>query len=987
MAKIQQATESTRRTRVNFYRFSVVYSTFFVIKLAATPLLAYLTEPTPWSLPRQSFGDWDSFEAFNNGTYAILEQGYKLHGVDKNKTTFHDSTSNMFFVRFELELPPTAWYVYIVVMTFSTIYNTLTGAMLYECMARSDLFFCQHFLYFGFPLDDTCVWLEPLTSPNVYAVHYGKVIWESITWSWLKFIFRSLLTTYILIVLKKRYYSQYKSLFADLAAIGVDSKFTQYQVILGDPTCLILSDPFVTFVMLVDVWLGGAYSGISTVRVSQLKDLMAFALGCFYSSRYVWIGFFAMKMLSILVKRFGWEANFMPVDPAGQTPIMVIFQFTWSIFLPASQQTEAVDAAAGILTGNLIMASCPILFSWTLAQLKSHDSGISKAKSKLSFIFSPCKRFRRTRKHEPVAISPIQTHLRKKKTNTSTINPFGQRSFNDIKLLVLFAFILRRLPKSVQQVGGSLHELYEERPQHRNMALFSHRAADCFVLCYTCDGKIQLQLRLSLLAYFDQRHLDPASCIPTCTSQHTTSYATLNARKCDTYEPTTTISNLTHLIQNVISVLARTASIAAVGMTLAKIHLTIMAKTHHALRQPSLSRVHFYRSSIIYSTFFVLKLLTTPMLAYLTEPLPWALPQQSLGNWHSFEEFNNGTYAHLKLLHSQRLSQENLTTFYDSATNTFFLQFEMTLPSSVPEDEYLSFLVRFPGAIMYGNGIRDYIYTFLGQNTSERTAREEIFHCQHFLYFHAPLDDTCVWFVPSPVVPNVYVVHYGKVIWESISWSSFKFSFRALLTFYILFALQKRYYSNFKSLMSDLATFGVISKFDHYQIILGDPTCLILSDPYVTFVMYLDIWLGGAYSGISVVRVTQYDNLVAFGLGCFYLSRYVWIAFFAMKMLSKLVKRYGWEAKFMPVDPRFMSLAATVYAGPIFSIAGQTPIMVVFHIMWSIFIPSSLDNEAVDAVAGIVAGNILMASFPISISWMLGQLKRESSVYLIMNIN
>ncbi|KAG9407747.1 hypothetical protein AC1031_020989 [Aphanomyces cochlioides] len=298
MVKIQQATESTRRTPVSFYRVSVIYSTFFVIKLAATPLLAYLTEPTPWSLPQQSFGDWESFESFNNGTYAILEQGYKQHGVNENKTTFYDSTYNMFFVRFELELPPS-----IPANDKLSYLIKLPGAMLYgkgicdfvynfigqnaaERIARSDLFFCQHFLYFGFPLDDTCVWLEPLTSPNVYVVHYGKVIWESITWSWLKFIFRSLLTTYILIVLKKRYYSQYKSLFAHLATIGVDSKFIQYEVILGDPTCLILSDPFVTFVMLVDVWLGGAYSSISTVRVSQLKDLMAFALGCFYSSRY-----------------------------------------------------------------------------------------------------------------------------------------------------------------------------------------------------------------------------------------------------------------------------------------------------------------------------------------------------------------------------------------------------------------------------------------------------------------------------------------------------------------------------------------------------------------------------------------------------------------------------------------------------------------------------------------------------------------------------
>ncbi|CAK4144078.1 unnamed protein product, partial [Aphanomyces euteiches] len=99
-----------------------------------------------------------------------------------------------------------------------------------------------------FPLDDTCIWIVPLSDANSYAVYYGKVIWENITWCWFKLVFRCLLTI----------------LVDNLLAVGLNVKFCRYEIIIGDPTCLILSDPFVTVVMLIDVWLGGAYIGLST---------------------------------------------------------------------------------------------------------------------------------------------------------------------------------------------------------------------------------------------------------------------------------------------------------------------------------------------------------------------------------------------------------------------------------------------------------------------------------------------------------------------------------------------------------------------------------------------------------------------------------------------------------------------------------------------------------------------------------------------------
>ncbi|CAK4144082.1 unnamed protein product, partial [Aphanomyces euteiches] len=109
MPKVRHAPDSAndaKLARVKFNLFSIVYSTFFVIKLATTPLLAYFTEPLPWSVPQQSFGVWDSFEAFNNGTYYHLSQIYNERLVNANRTTLLDSDTNIFFVRFKMMLPP-----------------------------------------------------------------------------------------------------------------------------------------------------------------------------------------------------------------------------------------------------------------------------------------------------------------------------------------------------------------------------------------------------------------------------------------------------------------------------------------------------------------------------------------------------------------------------------------------------------------------------------------------------------------------------------------------------------------------------------------------------------------------------------------------------------------------------------------------------------------------------------------------------------------
>ncbi|KAG9398093.1 hypothetical protein AC1031_015013 [Aphanomyces cochlioides] len=77
----------------------------FVLKLAGTPLFAYLTEPLPWSLPKRSVATWNSIDAFNKATYEYLHQLYNSETVSTTRATHFDSTTITNAMRREVVFP------------------------------------------------------------------------------------------------------------------------------------------------------------------------------------------------------------------------------------------------------------------------------------------------------------------------------------------------------------------------------------------------------------------------------------------------------------------------------------------------------------------------------------------------------------------------------------------------------------------------------------------------------------------------------------------------------------------------------------------------------------------------------------------------------------------------------------------------------------------------------------------------------------------
>ncbi|KAF0726076.1 hypothetical protein Ae201684P_020272 [Aphanomyces euteiches] len=279
----------------------------------------------------------------------------------------------------------------------------------------------------------------------------------------------------------------------------------------------------------------------------------------------------------------------------------------------------------------------------------------------------------------------------------------------------------------------------------------------------------------------------------------------------------------------------------------------------------------FSRFSLCYTGLFVLKLASTPLMAYLTEPLPWSIQERSLEEWDSFDAFKKGAYGYLKQRQKHIVSEHDIS--FDSSSITFIEHRTLVLPfESIPLSAQDSYFFRFPGALFYGHGMHSFVTDFLGQNETTRRT-DLLFQCQHNYYFGVIWGESCVWV--EPMLDQTYKVSVGGIVWESTTWCCCKFGFRCLLTLFILRVLWQRYCRYYFPLLRALQECGVDDKFSHYEVIVGDPTYLILSDPRVAVVMVVDIMMTPIYVAWSWLRVCQYYNLTAFALGCFYFTRFV----------------------------------------------------------------------------------------------------------------
>ncbi|CAK4725652.1 unnamed protein product [Aphanomyces euteiches] len=245
----------------------------------------------------------------------------------------------------------------------------------------------------------------------------------------------------------------------------------------------------------------------------------------------------------------------------------------------------------------------------------------------------------------------------------------------------------------------------------------------------------------------------------------------------------------------------------------------------------------------------------------------------------------------------------------------------MTLQYAIPDRDMIDYIIRMPASLYYGQGLRSFLVDFLASNETTRNQTQPWQLCQHGQIVAIDVSDLCVW-VEATAQESSYTVWAVASVLETPESCWAKFLFRTLLTIYVLYV---RYYCHYVILLSNLRQVGISPQYTRYKIVVGDPAYAILSDPVVSVGMVVDTLWGVPYIAVALIQVTQFQDVWLYISGCVYLSRGVWFAYLFMQVLSAMVKKWGWEASFPPVDPGFLAIAAYIYCGPVAKQSKESP--------------------------------------------------------------
>ncbi|KAG9405362.1 hypothetical protein AC1031_004469 [Aphanomyces cochlioides] len=366
-----------------------------------------------------------------------------------------------------------------------------------------------------------------------------------------------------------------------------------------------------------------------------------------------------------------------------------------------------------------------------------------------------------------------------------------------------------------------------------------------------------------------------------------------------------------------------------------------------------------------------------PFLAYLAEPLPGSADASKLPDSATFDEFVNVTTAYFKQLYNNQTMQPDEVSRRELHSNRFVLRQDMVLPCEIPQDEavdYMRLVCNSTAAIQhnsfylvvaslfFGYGQRSFIHKFLTSNATSRYQIQPWQMCQRNLVLTMTMSESCIW------LEETGSSHYK--FWVVVALSPYlqarviKLIFRSILTAYVTYILWCRYYRHYVILLSNLRHFGLSSKYTRYQIVVGDPAYAILSDPVLSVAMVVDMLSSILYSALAHLQVTPFHDMWLYTCGCVYLARGVWYGFLFMRVISILVKTFGWEKSFAPVDPGMLTMCAFLYNGQPMSLVGGTRMQSIFHEMWSLFLPHEFREQAIECITAAVMGLFKLVQVP-----------------------
>ncbi|KDO18990.1 hypothetical protein SPRG_15781 [Saprolegnia parasitica CBS 223.65] len=234
----------------------------------------------------------------------------------------------------------------------------------------------------------------------------------------------------------------------------------------------------------------------------------------------------------------------------------------------------------------------------------------------------------------------------------------------------------------------------------------------------------------------------------------------------------------------------------------------------------------------------------------------------------------------------------------------------------------------------------------------------------------------CFWLLPGNVVhresTDATAMTLTYVYYESRfgPWIWFKFGYRIASTLFVWYRLWHGYYKHVWALKRVLQGRGhratLPSGVWSYEFVVGDPTAIILMDPSVATLYFLDIWLSVTNLAVAIMQVAQSGSLEHVFRSTWYLSRTVWFAYWSLCLVSYGLKRFHKEHVFADVDPTVLAIAVMVY-GPLLTwMNGHIPVFTwLYQWTFTVGVPTASANHVIESCLGCIVYVQLIASIPL----------------------
>ncbi|EQC40848.1 hypothetical protein SDRG_01915 [Saprolegnia diclina VS20] len=403
-------------------------------------------------------------------------------------------------------------------------------------------------------------------------------------------------------------------------------------------------------------------------------------------------------------------------------------------------------------------------------------------------------------------------------------------------------------------------------------------------------------------------------------------------------------------------------------------------------RLPAATRafsVKWNKVSLVTSLLMLLNIAAMPMKAYFSEEFPW---QSDDGPVPVFGNLAADDPAYLALMQTlfNRVTLAGRPSFVYNATlrcDIFRGRLDLRHKRPVPLDDCVSFYYGTPGLMFYAPSLLDALCPLAATDHRNATWPDEMTWqshggCEVVMLLGVHLSQGCLWLDvgddlnngTSPPTPGVFTLTYAFQRPKYFKWLWFKFVYRLGLIAYVVWVTYARYYAHCVALRAILVANGHRvprpSPDWSYELLIGDPTALVLSDPIVCTLFFVDIWLSTGVAGVALSRAMQVEDFYYTFLSLLYLSRMVWLAYLALCLLSKVLKRYHKENYFRELDKTLVAIGIFLSFIPFTYVQANTP-MVHVYLWLSWLLPTKDPRTQIDVTLGGGLFTLLIANFPV----------------------